>query len=254
MITPTQDSENATSSEPSVETKTKIGVLVATPMRSFSGFHPQHEAFLAELARLSEDPDCPYEFWQSVVEGGRTWGRCRMVSNMRKLRLQYPNLKWLYWHDDDVEQTAEGLLKLLSYKLPVVGAMYATKEKDCHWCANFLHEVKLQPNGLLQVYELAVGALLTHYEVYEKIEERFAAILYTDRNTGERHQGFFQEVVIERVPYSEDYFFCYLMRNTGIGIFADTNMKLKHRGSDGTLFPSVWPPIPVDEATSSATD
>jgi len=200
MITPTQDSENATSSEPSVETKTKIGVLVATPMRSFSGFHPQHEAFLAELARL------------------------------------------------------EGLLKLLSYKLPVVGAMYATKEKDCHWCANFLHEVKLQPNGLLQVYELAVGALLTHYEVYEKIEERFAAILYTDRNTGERHQGFFQEVVIERVPYSEDYFFCYLMRNTGIGIFADTNMKLKHRGSDGTLFPSVWPPIPVDEATSSATD
>ena len=139
-------------------------------MRSFGGFHPQHEAFLRELARLSEDPTCPYEFWQAVVEGGRTWGRCRMVSNMRKLRKTYPNLKWLYWHDDDVEQTAEGLLKLLSYKLPVVGAMYATKEKDCHWCANFLHEVKLQPNGLLQVYELAVGALLTHYEVYEKIE------------------------------------------------------------------------------------
>ena len=55
--------------------------------------------------------------------------------------------------------------------------------------------------------------------------------------------------MIERVPYSEDYFFCYLMRNTGIGIFADTNMKLRHRGADGTLWPEEWPPIPIDRFT-----
>lgn len=240
------NSETASSSPETIE-KSKIGVLVATPMRSFGGFHPQHEEFLRELARLSEDPTCPYEFWQAVVEGGRTWGRCRMVSHMRKLRKTYPNLKWLYWHDDDVEQTAEGLLKLLSYNLPVIGGMYTTKEEDCHWCANFLHEVKLQGNGLLQVYEVATGSMLTHYEVYEKVEEKFPAILYTDRNTGERHQGFFQEVVIERVPYSEDYFFCWLLRHTGIGIFVDTNMKLRHRSADGTLWPEEWPPISIDE-------
>ena len=241
-------------SEP-VEIKTKTAILVATPMRALTGFAEQHAAFLAELAALSTDDTCPYEFIQAVVTGGRTWGRCQMIANARKLKAKlYPNLKWIYWHDDDVEQTAAGLLRLLSHKLPVVGAMYTVKGKDPHWCANFLHEVELQKNGLLQVYELAIGALLTHIEVYDHVEKKFPAILYTDRNTGERHNGYFQEVVIERVPYSEDYFFCWLLRHTGIGIFADTELKLKHRGSDGKLWPEEWPPIPIDEVAKEATD
>jgi hypothetical protein len=264
-IEPSQSSpsENTeTVAEFSPELKTKIGVMVATPMRHFTGFNPGHEAFLKRLAELSVDDTCPYEFWQCVVEGGRTWGRCRVVSNFRKMRKQYPNLKWLYWHDDDVEQTAEGLLQLLSHKIPLVAGMYTTKEEDCHWCANFLHEVEMQPNGLLQVYEAAIGALLTHYQVYDIIEACFPVLMYTDRNTGERHFGFFQEVVIEKVPYSEDYFFCWLARyaqlagpteenpeqkKQGIGIFVDTLLRLKHRGPDGISYPSVWPPIPVDE-------
>ena len=252
--------ENRTPEAPAL--KTKIGVMVATPMRAFTGFNPAHEAFLKRLAELSVDDTCPYEFWQCVVEGGRTWGRCRVVSNFRKMRLQYPNLKWLYWHDDDVEQTAEGLLQLLSHRLPVVGAMYTTKEKDCHWCANFLHEVELQKNGLLQVYEVAIGALLTWYEVYDIIEACQPSLMFTDRNTGERHIGYFQEIVLDKIPYSEDYFFCWLCRyavladptkddpdhkKNGIGLWVDTTLKLRHRGADGTLYPAVWPPIPVDD-------
>ena len=247
------------------EVKEKIGVMVATPMRSFHGFNPIHEGFLKALAVLSTDETCPYEFWQVVVEGGRTWGRCRVVSHFRKIRKQYPNLKWLFWLDDDIGESPDELLaalfRLLSHRLPFVGAMYTTKEEDCHWCANFLHEVKLQPNGLLQVYEVAIGALLTHYQVYDVIEAVNPSLLYTDRNTGERHIGFFQEIVIERVPYSEDYFFCWLARHSpvadptpehpdrkkvGIGLFVDTNVKLKHRGADGTAYPAKWPPIPVD--------
>jgi hypothetical protein len=231
-----------------METKMKVAVLVATPMRELKAFSAQHASFLAELAALSTDEGCPYEFIQAVVTGGRTWGRCRMVSNARKLRAkEYPNLKWIYWHDDDVEQTAAGLLRLLSHRQPVVGALYTVKGKDPHYCANFLHEVEIQKNGILQVYECAIGGLLTHMETYDLVEKKFPAILYTDRNTGERHQGFFQEVVIERVPYSEDYFFCWLLRHTGIAIFVDTQMKLYHRGADGTLYPEVWPPIPIDE-------
>ena len=241
--------------------------MVATPMRSFQGFNPIQEAFLKRLAELSVDESCPYEFWQCVVEGGRTWGRCRVVSNFRKMREQYTNLKWLFWLDDDIGESAEELLSalftLLEHRLPIVGAMYTVKADGGHWCANFLHEVEMQDNGLLQVYEVAIGALLTHFQVYDAIEARFPSILYTDRNTGERHIGFFQEVVIDKVPYSEDYFFCWLARHTrisdptpeypdrtrdGIGLFVDTRIKLKHRGADGTAYPTKqWPPIPIDD-------
>ena len=252
-------------------TKTKTGVMVATPMRYFGGFNPIHEQFLKDLAALSADPECPYEFFASVVEGGRTWGRCRLVTNFRKMRAQYPNLKWLYHHDDDLDQTAAGLLRLLSHKRPIVSAMYTTKpirtnmDATLHWACNFMHEVELQANGLLQVYEAPVGALLTHYQLFDLIEASHKEIQYTDRETGERHQGFFQEVVIEGVPYSEDFLFSWLVRHTfqqrpneekagtedtfiGIGIFIDTQIKLHHCGPDGEWYPKndEWPPIPID--------
>ena len=245
----------------------KVGVMVSTPMRVFLGWDPVHKAFLEKLAELSADENCPYEFFQSVVEGGRTWGRCRAVTNFRKLRRKFPNLKWLYWHDHDMGKDADelvaALLRLLSLKLPVAGAMYVTKGEDYHWCTNFMHEVEMQENGTLQVVETGLGGLLTHYQVYDIIEKMHNILEYTDRDTGERHIGFFQEVVIEKVPYSEDYFFCWLLRHTpilnptpddpkrttmGIGIFVDTNVRLRHRGADGTAWPvGDWPPIPVDE-------
>ena len=83
--------------------------------------------------------------------------------------------------------------------------------------------------------------------------------------------GFIQECVIEKVPYSEDYFFCWLCRHSpvdsgevnedqkpkvklGMGIFVDTQLKLKHRGVDGREYPEVWPPIPIDEKEAEHTD
>ena len=263
--TPTPTLENGTSSESLV--KAKIGVMVATPMRVFRGWDPVHEAFIHRLAELSADETCPYEFLQSVVEGGRTWGRCRAVTNFRRIRRKLPNLKWLYWHDHDMgadaDELVNGLLRLLSHRLPVVGAMYVTKGEHPHWCTNFMHEVEMQPNGLLQIFETGCGGLLTFYQVYDVIEASHQVLQYTDRDTGEKHSGFFQEIVIEKVPFPEDYFFCWLCRNTrvlepteedpnhlkmGIGVFVDTNVRLHHRDPDGTAYPvEAWPPIPIDE-------
>ncbi len=266
--TPTLEKEIALVSPPETPTLTKIAVMVATPMRKFVGWDPVHEQFLHKLAELSADDTCPYEFFQSVVEGGRTWGRCRAVTNFRKMRRKFPQLKWLYWHDHDMGKDAYELvfvlLKLLSHKLPVVGAMYTTKGENPHWCTNFMHEVEMQQNGLLQVFETGCGGLLTHYQVYEAIEASHTIIQYTDRDTGERHQGFFQEIVIDHVPYPEDYFFCWLCRNAkilnpteedpkritiGVGVFVDTNARLHHRDSDGKAYPfnDEWPPVPIDE-------
>ena len=249
------------------EPKAKVGVVVATPTRKFLGFDPVHEAFLKRLAELSTDETCPYEFFQMVVEGGRTWGRCRVVSAFRKLRRKAPQVKWLYWHDHDMGADADELvnclLRLLSHKLPIIGAMYVTKGENPHWCTNFLHEVEMQPNGLLQVFETGCGGLLTHFQLYDAIEGSHQVLQYTDRDTGERHLGFFQEIVIEKVPFPEDYFFCWLCRNTriktpteenpdkvtiGVGVFVDTTVRLHHRDADGKMYPlnDEWPPIPID--------
>ena len=255
--------------------------MVATPVRHIPKkwneekkvwelqFNERHSAFLRELQLMSEDENCPYEFIYSTVEGGRTWGRCRLVTNFRRMRRQFPQLKWLLWKDDDVDLTGAGVLRLLSHKLPIVGAMYTNKDDDenkldpnVHWVANFMHEVELQPSGLLQVVELGLGALLTHWQVYDAIESVNEHLVYTDRTTGEKHFGFFQEIVIEKVPYSEDYFFCFLARHAkilspteedpkrvvvGIGIFADTQLKLLHYDGEGMAHPIEFPPIPIDE-------
>lgn len=254
--TPTPISAKKTSSESPSNPKliVKVGVLVATPVKHWGGpdsFHPRHKAFLQRLAELSVDPDCPFEFWQSVVEGGIAWGRNRMVGNFRKLRKKHPNLKWLYWADDDVEQTAEGLLRLLSHKHPIVGSLYTVRAPDGHWVATFMYEVKKQAGDLLQVLECGTGGLLTFYELYDVLEQVYPYLEYIDRDSGEKLHAFFQQVVIDKVPYPEDYFFCYLCRyakladeKVGVGIFVDTTMKLKHRGPDGTLYPTEWPPIP----------
>ncbi len=236
-------------------------------MRVFHGFDPVHEEFLKRLAELSTDEACPYEFFQMVVQGGRTWGRCRVVTAFRKLRRKAPQVKWLYWHDHDMGRDAgelvEGLLRLLSHKLPLVGAMYVTKGDNPHWCTNFLHEVELQPNGLLQVFETGCGGLLTHWQVYDGIESVHPVLEYTDRDTGERHVGFFQEIVIDKVPFPEDYFFSWLCRHTqvldptpedpkrivmGIGVYVDTTVRLHHRDGD-KAYPlnDEWPPLPIDE-------
>lgn len=263
---PSSPSEN-TATAASPEPKAKIGVVIATPARKFLGFDPVHGAFLDKLAELSVDESCPYEFFQMVVEGGRTWGRCRIVSAFRKLRRKAPQFKWLYWHDNDMgldeDELVHGLLRLLSHKLPMIGAMYTTKGDNPHWCTNFLYEVERQPNGLLQVFETGCGGLLTHFQVYDAIESVHPVLEYTDRDTGERHVSFFQEIVIDKVPYPEDYFFSWLCRNTqvlsptaedpkritmGIGVYVDTTVRLHHRDPDGKTYPlnDEWPPIPID--------
>ena len=114
-----------------------------------------------------------------------------------------------------------------------------------------MYEAELQINGLLQVVEVGTGALLTFYELYDLIECNYPNLEYIDRDNGERLVGFFQQIVIDKCPYPEDFFFCYLCRHlimgpekVGVGVFIDTKLKLKHRDPDEKLIPDVWPPIP----------
>lgn len=225
----------------------KAGVLIATPVRHWKGVDSLHSDFRTSLACLSAMQDSPYSFDFAVIEGGLARARNKLVASFLK-----GDYKWLLFWDDDIEAGIADVLKLLSHKQPIVAGLYTTREERPHWVANFMHEVTVQPNGLLQVIEVGTGFKLYHRKVFEILAKHYPNLWYTDRDTGVRECAFFQQAVIatdlkpdgDWLP--EDYFCDYICRHANIGIFVDTTMKLKHRGGDGTLFPKEWPPIPVD--------
>ncbi len=227
----------------------KIGVMVATPMFRFQGpqdFHPKFAEFLNSLAALTSDENCPFSFQWTTITGGIARARNKLVEAFLE-----SECKWLLFCDDDIQATSQDVLKLLAHKRPLVGGLYTTRSGNCHWVANFMHEVELQRGGLLQVIEVGTGFKLYHRQVFENLKRLYPNIAYTDRDSGKREHAYFQQVALHTdlkpdgdwLP--EDFFCDHICRHMDIGIFVDTTIKLKHRGPDGTLYPQDnFPPIP----------
>jgi hypothetical protein len=227
----------------------KIGVMVGTPLKNFSSLVelPKHHTdFMEELARLTADPQCQFEFTWATVDMGIVPARNKIVANF----LASP-CRWLLWKDLDIKAAGGDVLRLLSKKLPVIGGLYTTKEEHAHWVATFLFEAEPQKDTVLQVVECGTGLKLYHREVFEKLAEHWKQISYTDRDTGEKTQGFFQHAVVfhdlqqagDLLP--EDYFCDFLCRQMKIAVWVDSSIKLRHCGHDGAEYPKGdWPPIP----------
>lgn len=234
---------------PELPGKPKIKVMVSTPVRRWGGINAmpdQYKKTCGELAKLTADPACPYEFELAFIDGGIVRARNRVVTAFLKT-----DCKWLVSWDDDIEATGADFIRLLAHKQPVVAGMYTRRDKKSVWVANFLHEVTVQKGGILQVVEIGLGLKCFHREVFTELIRLFgASLIYTDRDSGERCHAFFQQAVVDGDLLTEDYFMDYLCRRVKIGLWADTNTKLRHRGPDGTLYPldDKWPPIPGVDA------
>lgn len=231
--------------------KGKTGVMIAMPTRAWHGpdkLPPSFRAQLEALAVLSETEQCPHYFVFATIEGGL----CRGLNVMVHAFLE-SECKWFLRWDDDIEATVEDVFRLLSHKRPVVGGLYVTREERPHYVANFMHEVEVQGNGLLQVIQLGTGFKLYHRQVFEELARIYGdTITYTEPESGKRIHAFFQQVAMrtdlqpDGTWLTEDFFLDHLCRHAKVGIFADVTMKLPHRGKDGTLYPKDgnWPPIP----------
>lgn len=231
----------------SVMLNAKTSVMVATPVRYWKGieqFHPDFQALLSKLAELSNDETCPYEFQFATITGGIVRARNKMVGNFLAQRKANPNLKWIVFLDDDMDVQAQDIIRLLSHKQPIVGAMYTRRTDPPLWVANFMFDAVLQPNGLLQAAECGTGLKAYHWQVFTELIRLFPTIRYFERDTGQEQHGFFQQVIMNEDAPSEDYFLDYLCRQARIGVWLDTNTKIKHRDQDGKLWPQEWPPIP----------
>jgi hypothetical protein len=226
----------------------KTKVVIATPLKEVAALDAPHPFYRTTLEQLALLEDSPYEFHVASMEGGICHARNKMVDKAKKL-----GAKWVVWWDYDIEPAPADILRLLGHKLPIVAALYTTRtDKNPHYVANFMHEVEVQKDGLLQVIEAGTGLQVNHIQVFENLDRIYPTIAYTDRDTGERLHAYFQQIVLQTdlKPdgdwLTEDYFFHYLCRLAKIGIFVDTKIKVKHRGKDGKLYPAEWPPVPVD--------
>lgn len=227
----------------------KVGVMIATPLRAFHGFESLPENMRKTMDELTH-ANTPFEFQFAVSEGSIVRNR-----NMLADSFLSSACKWLLWWDDDIEATACDVLKLLSAKKPVVGGLYTTREPRSHYVANFLHEAELH-GDLFQVLECGTGFKLYHRQVFEQVAKLKPEIGYVDRDSGRRINGFFQHCVLRNRfrpdgdLISEDYFMDDLCRQVGIPVFVNTAVRVHHRHKDGTLYPTEWPTLPIHEADS----
>lgn len=267
----------------------KLLVFIATPLRHFAGTQdlprivgaalrelatrgrfeggiPESDQQKADLAfRIEADK---YEFEFMAVVGGL----CRARNEATKEFLLAGG-EFLIWWDDDLEPVGmtpgEAVLRLLSHRQPVVGALYVKRAKRPSWVCTWLPTAELKfdrwMNGLLQVLELGTGFKCYHRKVFTEVGRIYGtdveaekgnrgnSIIYRDRDSGEKVFGFFQNLVLHGELMSEDYFMDFLCANTRVPVCADVKLKMRHRDAGGEGYPKddVFPPIPAvdqDEA------
>lgn len=260
----------------------RTGVTIATPLRDFDVSRPEEELnrqvpqigrALKEL-RGREDAQ-GYEWTFMAACGGLCSAQNRMIHEF----LQTED-KWLLRWDADLHEQngkeADAILRLISQKLPIVGGLYCKRAKRPQWVATFMPAAKLQADGLLQCAELGGGFKLCHRKFFEETRRIFGtdvladseskrpSIMYRERESGELIAGFHQIVVSDGDLLSEDYFLDYLARSAGVGIFADTLVRMKHADEDwefpdgdntksprlvNKFYPEgAWPPIQAEDA------
>lgn len=245
-----------------MSTPSPMGVMICTPFRHFpheatpveqAKYLDQHAPAIGRTLRelVSREDAQGYRFEFAAAIGGL----CRARNNMVSEFLASSN-KLLLWWDQDLDATADHVLRLLAHRQPVVGGLYCKRASGRpRYVVNWLPAAEHQRDGdgLLQVAELGTGFKLIHRQVLEELARIFDTgpraemrngIGYRDRDTGEHVIGFYQNLVIDGDLLSEDYFMDYLCRCAGVPIWADTKMRVPHRGADGTVFPDRWPPVP----------
>lgn len=251
----------------------RIGVMLVTTKRHYAGRQDLPPAIGRALREFAERKDAAfreqadkYSFEFMVAVGSHSRARNSAVHEF----LNKSTCQFLIFIDDDIDADpkdgqgtlADVILRLLSHRQPVVGALYCKRARRPQWVCTFMPAARLKDDvvagELLQVAELGTGCKLYHRKVFTEIGRIFGdeplkakpkkpSICYRDRDSGETVYGFFQNCVLDGDLLSEDYYLDMLARFAGICILIDTKVKLRH-GTGKDIFPEgEFPPIPVND-------
>lgn len=144
------------------------------------------------------------------------------------------------WIDSDIEFTVDDVERLRRHQLPICSAIYPQKGKRSiasHVMPGTQQILFGDGGGLLEILYAATGFLHVRKAAYETIQQRLA-LPTCNASFGSPMIPFFQPMIIDntsRGPWylAEDFSFSERARQSGLKIFADTTIRLKHIGSYG---------------------
>lgn len=158
--------------------------------------------------------------------------------------LQNKNASWLWIAKTDLQWNANDLAELVRTCRPIIGVLSTACEEWPSWQASFFDGLNASEDGVMQVPEVSGNGLLVHRTVFERILMKPPfALEYRDEHSWQPHNAFFQQA---RVSFNgvnrllrEEHFFQWLCRESGIGIFVHTKIRLKRLGPDGVAYPKL---------------
>ena len=160
-------------------------------------------------------------------------------SRIANFFLNNTNHDYIFFLDSDVGFKKEDVMKLFSYKLPIVTGTYPMKTLPTKYCFNICQPeerrgdlVKIEGNGL--------GFALIHRKVFVDIAMKYPGLKYipSDYHTEYPHSEnemknsyhYFAEHKIDNRYMSEDKAFFYRAQQVGYDVWMDTTLKLSHTG------------------------
>jgi len=133
----------------------------------------------------------------------------------------------LMFVDADIQWNTEGIIKLMSHDVDIVGGIYPQKTLPPRMVVNTIKTGKRQGN-LLEVGTIGTGFMLIKRGVFEKMIECGAA-KYKD--VGGIAYDFYNCTIDSNGEYlTEDWSFCRRWRQLGGTVYADTTVALAHTG------------------------
>ena len=161
------------------------------------------------------------------------WARSQMATRF----LENPEYTHLLFVDDDMAFAADLPFRLLCENLDVVAVPYRRKQRAVKF--NIRHGVRVEtiPGRpyLAGVDSIATGMMMIQKQVIEKLADKVPEFLYTDR--GDKGRLFFRHQLVDDemvggVSYmGEDYYFCKLVRDNGMKVWAYVDEPIAHIGT-----------------------
>lgn len=188
----------------------------------------------------------PRQSWEEVVAGARAiqgfelltseqpYYSCATAKNMLLKKAQQRECDWVLLVDDDMVYTLRHIARLLSHKLPIVGALYPQrKHNELTWVCS-APVGKTTDNGLMEVGRTGGGFLLIATTAILKIEHDNPGLRYLSDAGVEQYQLFAERIGPdgEGIPrlIGDDFTFCNLARASGFKVYADSKCQVGHVG------------------------
>jgi hypothetical protein len=135
---------------------------------------------------------------------------------------------YIMWVDGDMEFPNDGLIRLLSHNVDIVGGLYVRRDEPSTLMGKRLAgSGPLAMEGLEEMERIPAGFMLTKMDVFRKIKPPWFW-LTLDETTG-------------KIDLGDDYYFCKKARDAGFAVYADNGItaQLVHHGDAALRAPLV---------------